>query len=217
MIAKRQTLAAFVLLSVIGAVNGQESESRRSRQITTTCSVTVNAKPDAARLSFFVVAEVPKNAREENDKQVATMKEKLAALSLTNVEIQTVPFPLSTLTTTERAGKGFGARGAAAPVAKGTKLQHAQTEFVLLVHEKDADKLCALVTKLADLAVENGASSTGTIDDPFTESTLSMLRSSSSLKIDWLRKTPPTPVARRSGRPSRKLAPTPRPLCRVRS
>ena len=116
----------------------------------------VSVKPDMARLSFYVVTESPNKAREENDAHVKKLKDKLAALGFAGVEIQTVPYALGTVTAPD-------------PVPMGVpppRLQHAQTGFVVVVHEKNAVKLGEMAVKLADVAGENGATPTEKIDDP---------------------------------------------------
>ena len=132
------------------------SAQEKSRKIIVNGSAMVNAKPDAARLNFFVHSEAANNPREVNDRHVKKLKDQLMALALANVDIQIIPYAQSTIDIADMAPNGE-------PPAR---LQHVQTQFTVLVRETNVDKLRTAVTKIVDTATNNGARATPGIDDP---------------------------------------------------
>jgi len=188
-IVKLPTLVGCVLLSAVAA-NAQGAKDA-PRKIMVSTTGTVFAKPDAAQLTFYVATQAAAKAREEHAKEVQKMKDALAKLGLANVEIQATPQALGNVTVGDRLPKLFGKGVPAAPPVPAPRLQHAQTQFVVSVREKNLDKLRDAIIKLADQAVENGASPTGEVEDPLAaRSSLRFDRAAASgLKIDWLRES----------------------------
>lgn len=138
-------LGFFALLLAAEAGRAGEAKKAVSPKIVVQASATVNVKPDAAKLSFVISTEKLTKAREENQKLAKKIKDSLTALSFPNVDIQVVPVALDTIDSQPGAG------------APGVKSKKAHTNFFVTVHERDTEKLKEMVTKLADVAVENGA------------------------------------------------------------
>jgi uncharacterized protein YggE len=149
-------LCSCCFLAAPAMVFAQQPLAKAGRTLTIDSSATVHAKPDIARLSFFVVTEGVTKVREENDKQVKKTKDQLTALGLANVEIQIVPYALGTVPANEVVPNGVPQ----------PHLQHAQTLFTVVVREKNLDKLRGAITRLADVATENGGKATGKTEDP---------------------------------------------------
>ena len=166
------------------------SAQEKSRKIIVNGSAAILAKPDAARLNFFVATEAANNPREINDRQVKKMKEQLTALGLANVDIQIIPHAQTTLDIADMdPNNGM-------PPAR---LQHVLTQFIVVVREANVDKLRAAVTKIADAASANGARATAEIDDAFG--------AVARKREDHRRLTPPVAAAARSNGSTKIPAP----------
>jgi uncharacterized protein YggE len=148
----RAPFVALLLGLVVGPAASADPAKPVGKKVTVTGTATVNVKPDSARLVFGITTTTPdvKSTRSENDKHVKRMKESLAALGFKDVDFQAVPGSVSSVQTNE-AGAAAG----------GVQTKQVQTVITVTVHEKDADKLRTMVTKLSDTATENGAAAAG--------------------------------------------------------
>jgi uncharacterized protein YggE len=166
--ARRCALVLLWALSASQLAAADEAPVKTSgRKIVITTSATVQVPPDGARLAFAITTEAPLRVREDNDKQVQKMKERLSALGFGGLEMRIVPLAVNTVT------KGAGIVGLAggapfgAPPVPPVQSKEVQTLFFVTVGERDGDKLRAMVARLADVAEENGGSAV-TADDEFS-------------------------------------------------
>jgi uncharacterized protein YggE len=165
--AARTALALCFSVIVTGApalgqtrVAGPQGKSE-PRKVIVSANATTHAKPNAARLTFVVNSQTQGNVREENDRQVAKVKKGIAEMGLKDVEVHLLPASMTTIHVTERPVRGgfaggAGGPGVAMPVVPAQSRQ-IQTQFVVTLRDKDRERLARNITKLADLAVENGA------------------------------------------------------------
>lgn len=151
-------LALLTLFALLSGSHGQEAGKNTSRKLVVSGGATVQVNPDAARLTFAITAidATAKKARDENDKQVKRIKDSLSALAIQNLDLQVLPSGGSTMVAGDPNPDG-------SPKIQG---RQAQNVFYVTVREKNIDKLRTLVAKLADVAVENGATGFGN-DDRF--------------------------------------------------
>jgi uncharacterized protein YggE len=180
-----KTLALVVLAgSAFAAVAADKEASTATgkRKLIVNGTATVHAKPDAAALTFAVTStsDTGKAARDENDKQVKKLKDALTALGIKTLEVHAAPSAVGT----SPSDSGFGP----APAPPPAPTKQVQTVFHVTVREKDVEKLRGLVTKLADTAVENGATGIGGDDSgiPFRLARRMGLAASGGPKIEWL-------------------------------
>jgi uncharacterized protein YggE len=187
-------LSVFLLVSglaagTVSAAGGGPGKST-GRKIVVNASATVQVKPDAARLTFAITTEAPQKVREANDKQVKKLKDSLAALAFRNVEVRVVPQSVTTMTTGPLpgmrgpGGPGFGALpGGQAPAVQSKQVQ---SLFFVTVREKDLDKLREMVTKLADVAEENGGTAIASDDTYRSPLSRRLASETHGPRIDWL-------------------------------
>ncbi len=163
------------------------------RKVIVTGNATSYVKPNGSRLTLVVNSQgqSQENVREDNDRRVAKVKKAIADLGLTNVDIHIVPASITTVQVTERAVLGGfrGGAGAGLPPVPVRSL-HLQTQVVVTLRDKDRGRLTRNVTKLADMAVDNGA--TGPIDDspsfrvPRSVTATGYTESFPGPRIEWL-------------------------------
>lgn len=155
----RAALVALLVLPwpVVGALSavGAEPAKLAGKKLVVNGSATVNVKPDAARVVFAVSTTMPdpKGARAENDKAVKKIQDALEGLKIKDLETHVTPGTVSTVQTNDP-------NAPAGPV----QTKKLQTTFHVTVREKDAEKLRALATKLADTVAENGGIAVGSDD-----------------------------------------------------
>ena len=134
------------------------------RTITVTANATTHVKPNAVRLTFVVNTQSQGDVREENDRQVAKVKKGIADLGLKNLEVHVVPASITTVHITDRRVGGFGGGGpAGAMPAVPVQSRQIQTPVVVTLRDQEVERLSRNVTKLVDMAVDNGA--TGPADE----------------------------------------------------
>jgi len=132
-------------------VRGEEAAKGEGRKVVASATATNYVRPDSARLSFVVTTTEPtdKSAREANEKQVKKIQDALAALPLGKVDadVHVLPSSISTLVNSPQAPGG----------PRTVVAKRAQSIFQVTVREKDLTKLRTAVGRLAEAAVENGA------------------------------------------------------------
>lgn len=139
--------APLVWLAISATADGQDTGKDPGRKLVVNGSATVYARPDAARVSFVVNTEVIAKAREENDKQTKKMKDSLVALGFQGLDIQVQPGAINNVTNMDPQ---------AAPGVPALKHQQTQCTFSVTIRHTDVDKLREMVTRVADVAMENG-------------------------------------------------------------
>jgi uncharacterized protein YggE len=144
----------FVLAVALPAQGPAKSEPRK---VVVGASATINVKPDTVRIVFSVMTQVGINPREDHERQVKKMKAALAGLSISGIEIHSVPSSIGTVTSEDPNAQFNPMAVPMAPV----QTKQVQTHFVVTVRDKDADKLRDKAIKIADAASEMG----GTSDD----------------------------------------------------
>lgn len=190
------TACKFVALALLaGSVAwvapaiGQEPAASGKRKIVVTGSATVSVKPDKARITFVVTTtdEDAKKVRDEDTKQVKKVKDALTALNLKNVDIQVVPSGIGS--TTSGFGQGLGGGipaggfGGPAVPAPAIEKKQTQTTFYVTVRDKNEDNLRLAVTKLADVATENGG--TGPENATIGYPTIYGATTKTGPKVEW--------------------------------
>ena len=119
--------------------NGQETPAKATRKLVVSGSATLFVKPDMASITFLVTSTEGsvQNARDVNDKQVKKIKDGLAALKFTMLDIQVIPAGIATV----RSDPG----NLGVPVVPPTLNRQAQSTFRVTVREKNDDKLRDMV------------------------------------------------------------------------
>jgi uncharacterized protein YggE len=150
-------LAAFAL-GILPAA-GQERVKNEGRKVVIDAPATAYLKPEGARLIFVVTSTemAGKSAREANDKQVKIVQDALAAVPLKKdaVEVRVLPASMNTLVYPPANPNGARAKG-----------KRAQSIFYVTIREKNPQKLRDAVTRLAEAAVDNGATSPDAENSP---------------------------------------------------
>jgi uncharacterized protein YggE len=125
------------------------------RKVVVSASANVNVKADTVRVTFGLTTQVGINAREEHEKHVKKMKAALAGLSISGIEILSVPSSISTVLSEDQNARFNPMAVPMAPL----QAKQAQTQFVVTIRDNDSEKLREKAIKIADVASEMGGNS----------------------------------------------------------